>query len=299
MKLLIIGTVALDSVQTPSGKNSEAIGGSAVYASLSASYFTSTKIISIAGTDFPKKNINALKKKNIDVSGIEIRKGKTFRWEGRYGKDLNSAQTLATHLNLLTKFNPELTNPDKKCTFILLANNDPDLQLRIISQAQKTKIIAADTIDFWIRTKRAQLQKVLKKVDIFVINEDEARLLTGEQNLIKAARRMISIGTTRVIIKKGEDGLIYATKKDIFAIPAFPLEMVIDPTGAGDSFAGGFLGYLAEQKSLNEAKFRKALVYGTIMASYNVQGFDIKVLANLNKKLIEKRYKAFKELTRF
>ncbi len=299
MKLLIIGSMALDTVKTPFGKNVNAPGGSATYAAVSASYFTDVKIIGVVGTDFPKKYLGLLKKKRIDSSGIEVKKGKTFRWEGRYDWNLNSPRTIATHLNLLAGFNPVLSDKDKKCGFIFLANDDPEVQLKVISQISSAKLIAADTIEYWIRNKRHKLIKVLKEVDIFIINEDEARLLTKEPNLLKAAKRIISYGTPRVIIKKGEHGLLYVTKKKLFSCPGYPLETVCDPTGAGDSFAGGFLGFLASTNNINESTYRKALIYGSIMASYNVEGFDLKRLSRLNKRLIEKRYKEFEKLVKF
>ncbi len=299
MKLLIIGSLALDTVKTPFGKNVDAPGGSAAYAAVSASYFTDVKIIGVVGTDFPKRYLRFLEKKGIDLSGIEIKKGKTFRWEGRYDWSLNSPKTIATYLNVLAGFNPALSDKDKRCGFIFLANDDPELQLKVISQVSSPKLIAADTIEYWIKNKRPELIKVLKKVDIFIINEDEARLLTKEPNLIKAAKKIISYGTPRVIIKKGEHGLLYVTKKEMFSCPGYPLESVYDPTGAGDSFAGGFLGFLASAKKINVGTYRKALIYGSIMASYNVEGFDLKVLARLNRRLIEKRYKEFERLIRF
>jgi len=288
----------LDTVQTPLGKNKNAPGGSAVYAALSASCFTDTKIVSIAGTDFPDKYLKVLKAKNIDLSGIQLKKGKTFRWEGRYGWDFDSARTIATHLNLLKDFNPALTEEDKKCKFVFLANNDPEIQLKIIKQLRCPKLIAADTIEFWINNKRAKLVEVLKKIDILIINEGEARLLTQEPNLIAAAKKIVSYGSPRVIIKKGEHGLLYVAKNKFFSYPAYPLERVCDPTGAGDSFAGAFLGYLSVAGKLNEAKYRKALIMASAVASYTVEGFDIRVLSKLNRSLINKRYGEFKELTR-
>jgi sugar/nucleoside kinase (ribokinase family) len=306
MSLLVIGTIALDTVHTPFGKNTNALGGSGIYASVSASYFTDVKIIGVIGNDFPRKHLKTLEGKGIDLSGIETKKAKTFRWEGRYTWDLNSAQTLATHLNVLSDFKPLLSNRDKKYDFIFLANNDPQIQLDIISQAGPGKIIAADTIEFWIKTKRPKLLKVLKGIDMFIINENEARLLTKEANLVRAAQRIISLGAKRVIIKKGEHGALYFTNKSSFVCPAYPLENVYDPTGAGDSFAGGFLGFLSsvvDKNSgatfLSEACYRKAIIYATIMASYDVEGFDLKVLLRLNKQLIKKRYREFEKLVRF
>lgn len=313
MSLLVIGTVALDTVETPFGKNVNALGGSAVYASVSASYFTDVKIISIIGDDFPKRYIKLLEDRGIDTSGIQVKKGRTFRWEGRYDWDFNSAKTVATHINLLADFKPVLSNSDKSCDFIFLANNDPGIQLDVISQVSSAKLIAADTIELWIKHKRPKLLKVLKGIDIFMVNESEARLLTRQPNLVKAAKTIISYGADKVIIKKGEHGLLYATKKGFFTVPAYPLETVYDPTGAGDSFAGGFLGFLASVASaasakpnkrssirkLDENACRKALIYASIMASYDVEGFDLKVLSRLNRRLIEKRYREFEKLTRF
>ncbi len=306
MSLLVIGSMALDTVETPFGKNIDVLGGSAVYGSVSASYFTDAKIISVVGKDFPKGHMRLLKSRGIDLSGVQVKKGKSFRWKGKYDWNLNSPQTLATHLNVLSDFRPVLSDFDRKCDFIFLANNDPELQLDIISQVSPAKFMAADTIEFWINNKRSKLIKVLKGVDIFIINENEARLLTKEPNLIKAAKAIISLGARKVIVKKGEHGLLYVTKRSFFATPAYPLETIYDPTGAGDSFAGGFLGFLASvasakpnAKHLSEAAYRKALIYGTIMASYNVEGFNLKVLSVLNRRLIEKRYKEFEKLVRF
>ncbi|MFH0731860.1 MAG: PfkB family carbohydrate kinase [Candidatus Omnitrophota bacterium] len=296
MKLLIVGTIAFDTIETPFGKNINALGGSATYAALSASYFTDVKIISIIGNDFPEKHIRLFKAKDIDVSGIQIKTGKTFRWEGSYLKDLNSAQTIATHLNLLAEFDPKLTIDDKKSAFCLLANNDPDLQLRIIKELISPKMIAADTIEFWIRHKRGKLLEVMRQVDMLIINDSEAKLLAKEKNLIEAAKRLTAMGAKGLIIKKGEHGLLLAHKNSLTLCSAYPVQRVCDPTGAGDSFAGGFLGFLASQKRLDAKAFKKALIYGTIMASYNVEGFDIKVLSKLNKRLIEKRCREFRRL---
>lgn len=313
VKLLIIGSIGIDSVKTPFGENPNVLGGSASYAATSASYFTDVKIISIVGDDFPKKYLTLFRNRRIDTSGIEaVKGGRTFRWKGVYGWDLGSVNTISTHLNVLADFNPRLSEADKKCKIVFLANNDPDVQINIIRQLSPNKLIAADTIEFWIKNKKEKLLKVLKAVDIFIVNEKEARLLTKQVNLIKAAKDMISYGVKKVIIKKGEHGLLYlacpaglrqakagVAKNKFFICPAYPLETVYDPTGAGDSFAGGFLGFLASAKHINDASLRKALIYGTIMASYNVEGFDLKVLSRLNKYLIEKRYKEFIKLVKF
>ncbi|MBN1405453.1 MAG: bifunctional hydroxymethylpyrimidine kinase/phosphomethylpyrimidine kinase [Candidatus Omnitrophica bacterium] len=301
MKLLIIGSVAMDSVKTPFGKNPNALGGSASYAAVSASYFTSAKIISVIGGDFPARHIKIFKNKHIDTSGIEVLKNKrTFKWSGEYGWDMNSVNTISTHLNVLADFNPMLSGDDKKCRFIFLANNDPDIQLDVIKQVSSSNnFIAADTIEYWIKNKKKKLLRVLKQTDIFIINEKEARLLTSEANLIKAAKRIIAWGAKKVIIKKGEHGLLYMTKNRLFLCPAYPQETVYDPTGAGDTFAGAFLGYLASLKRVNERAYIKALIYGTIMASYNVEGFGLDKLLKIDKSLIQKRYREFTRSVRF
>ncbi|NQT90293.1 MAG: bifunctional hydroxymethylpyrimidine kinase/phosphomethylpyrimidine kinase [Candidatus Omnitrophica bacterium] len=299
MGIVVVGSVAFDDVITPFGKNLNAPGGSATFFSLSASYFTKVKLVAVVGNDFPKKYIRLLEKKGVDTEGLRIEKGKTFRWKGRYSWDLNTAETLKLQLNLFQDFSPELPEDYRDEDMLFLANIDPDLQLKVLKQVHSPKLIAADTIDYWIEHKRKSLLKVLKKIDILIINEAEARKLTKESNLCKAGKRIISYGPGSVVIKKGEHGVMLVSKEGIFAYPAFPLDDVCDPTGAGDTFAGGFLGYLSGLKSINEAAIRRALVYGNIMASFNVEGYDIKVLSKLNRAKIDKRVKAFRRVCSF
>jgi len=298
MGIVVVGSVAIDDVTTPFGKNHNAPGGSATYFSLSASNFTKVKLVAVVGGDFPKKYITLLRKKKVDLQGLEIKKGKTFRWKGSYDWDLDNAKTLATNLNLFKDFKPILPKEYIKDDILFLANIDPELQLDVLKQS-KAKIIAADTMNFWIEHKRAQFLEVLKRIDIVILNEYEARELTKEGNLLKAARKIISWGTKKVVIKKGEDGVLFVTGKSFFASPAYLMEDVYDPTGAGDTFAGGFLGYLAKSSKMNDAAIKKALVYGTIMASFTVESYDISSLSKQNNKTIEKRFKLFRKLCSF
>lgn len=298
MGIVVIGTVAIDRVETPFGKNPNAPGGSATYFSLSASYFTGVKLVGVIGDDFPEKHVKLFRDKNIDIEGLQRKKGKTFKWEGKYGWNLDHPETIATHLNLLQSFDPVLPQSYKKDEVLFLANIDPELQLRVLKQA-RAKIIAADTMNFWIERKRKKLLEVIKKLDILTINEHEARQLTGEPGLLKAGRKIISYGAKRVVIKKGENGVLLVSKAGFFTCPAYLMEEVLDPTGAGDTFAGGFLGYLSKMKRYDDVSVKTALAYGTVMASFAVENFDIRGLAGLNSSKIEKRLKDFKKTCSF
>jgi sugar/nucleoside kinase (ribokinase family) len=298
MGIVVIGTVAIDNVSTPFGRNLNAPGGSAAYFSLSASYFTRVKLVGVIGEDFPEKYIRLFRNKNIDTEGLNRKRGKTFRWEGRYGWDLGSPETIATHLNLLQSFDPVLPRSYKKDEMLFLANIDPELQLRVLKQTQ-AKIIAADTMNFWIERKRKKLLDVIKRLDILTINEHEARQLTEEPSLLKAGRKIILYGAKNVVIKKGENGVLLVSKNGFFNCPAYIMEDVLDPTGAGDTFAGGLLGYLAKIKKFNNSTLKTALVYGAVMASFAVESYDIKGLVGLTPSKIEKRLKAFKKTCSF
>ncbi len=298
MGIVVVGSVAIDDVTTPFGKNPEAPGGSATYFSLSASNFTKVRLVAVVGNDFPKKYIRLFRRKNIDTRGLEIKKGKTFRWKGKYDWDLDNPRTINTDLNLFKDFKPALPEEYRKEEVLFLANIDPELQLDVLKQS-RAKVTAADTMNFWIENKRKKLIQVLKKIDILILNEYEARQLTNEPNLLKAAKGILSWGTKKVVIKKGEDGVLFVSKNTFFASPAYLMEDVYDPTGAGDTFAGGFLGYLTKASKINDAVMKKALVYGTIMASFAVEGYDISSLSKQNKKSIEKRFKLFKKFCSF
>lgn len=294
MGILVVGSVAIDDVITPSGKNFNAPGGSATYFSLSASYFSDVKIVAVVGEDFPKEHIELLNKRGINTGALKIEKGETFRWKGTYEKDLNNPKTLATHLNLFENFAPKIPDTHKNEDIVFLANIDPELQLNILEQTNTPKLTAADTMNLWIDTKRDKLLKVLEQIDIIFINEHEARQLTNRSNLIKAGKEILSYGPRIVLIKKGENGVITISKDNIFLCPAYPVENVFDPTGAGDTFAGGFLGSLAKFGEMNDEILRISVIYGTIMASFSVEDFDIKALKNLDDKILQERFKSFK-----
>lgn len=299
MALLVVGSIGLDSVKTPYGEVVDVLGGSAVYFSVSASYFTDVKLVAIVGEDFPQEHIDLLEEKNIDLAGLECAKGKTFRWRGAYGGDLNEASTLSTHLNVFETFEPKLPEPYKKSDYVFLANIDPELQMLVQGQIDGARVVACDTMNFWIDGKRDFLIETLKNVDVFIINDGEARELAGESNLIKAAGKIMSYGPESLIVKRGEYGAVMFTDKSIFAISAYPLEDVHDPTGAGDSFAGGFMGHLARTGNLSVENMRQAVVFGSVMASYNVESFSLGRLKSLDYADIESRYKEIKELTSF
>ncbi|MBI4436955.1 MAG: bifunctional hydroxymethylpyrimidine kinase/phosphomethylpyrimidine kinase [Candidatus Omnitrophica bacterium] len=298
-RVLVVGSVALDSVETPYGSQEEILGGSATYASVSASFFTPVNLVGVVGTDFPKAYLNLLKKRNIDLEGLEVRKGETFRWKGRYGYDLNVAFTLVTELNVFEQFNPRL--PEKYCglSHVFLANIDPDLQLSVLKQLNHPQFVALDSMGFWIEKKKRSLLQLLKKVDLALLNDQEARMLTGNTNLAKAGKELIRLGPQMVLIKKGEHGVLFFTKDFVFSTPAYLLETIKDPTGAGDTFAGGFMGYLAKGKKQDVASIRKAIIYGSVMASFSVEDFGLNRLLTLKSSDIQKRFNEFKLFTRF
>jgi sugar/nucleoside kinase (ribokinase family) len=299
MSLLVVGSVAFDSVKTPFGKVDEVLGGSATYFSTSASYFTNVSLVAVVGTDFPDKHLEFLKSRMIDIDGIEKTEGKTFRWKGEYGYELNEARTLDTQLNVFQSFKPNLPEKYKNAKVVFLANIDPDLQMDVLKQVDKPEIVACDTMNFWIEGKNAALLETLKMVDILLINDGEARELSGEPNLVKAANTILSMGPETLIIKRGEYGALMFKDGKIFAAPAYPLESVFDPTGAGDCFAGGFMGYLSNTMNFDEANIRKAIIFGSVMASYNVEAFSLDKIKSLDYSEIENRYQEFKRLTHF
>ncbi len=299
MSLLVVGSVAFDSVKTPFGEAHEVLGGSATYFSTAASYFTEVSIVAVVGTDFPEKHLMFLKSRRIDIEGIERKEGKTFRWRGEYGYELNEARTLDTQLNVFRSFRPRLPDSYRDKKIVFLANIDPDLQREVLSQVKEPALVACDTMNFWIEGKRDSLLGTLKLVDILLINDGEARELSGEPNLVKAANIILSYGPRTLIIKRGEYGALMFTHKKIFAAPAYPLESVFDPTGAGDCFAGGFMGYLSNTMNFEESNIRKAIIFGSVMASYNVEAFSLDRIKSLDYSEIESRYREFKGLTHF
>jgi sugar/nucleoside kinase (ribokinase family) len=299
MSLLVVGSVAFDSVKTPFGEVDEVLGGSATYFSTSASYFTNVSLVAVVGTDFPDKHLKFLKSRKIDIDGIERTEGKTFRWKGEYGYELNEARTLDTQLNVFQSFKPNLPEKYKNAKVVFLANIDPDLQMDVLKQVDKPEIVACDTMNFWIEGKKASLLDTLKLVDILLINDGEARELSGEPNLVKAAHVIHLMGPTTLIIKRGEYGALMFRDGKVFSAPAYPLESVFDPTGAGDCFAGGFMGYLSNTMNFDEANIRKAIIFGSVMASYNVEAFSLDKIKSLDYAEIEHRYQEFKRLTHF
>lgn len=299
MSLLVIGSVALDTVTTPFGEMVEGLGGSATHFSVSASYFTPVNLVAIVGDDFPREHIDFLVSRKINIEGLQRVAGKTFRWSGHYDYDLSNAQTKKTELNVLEIFNPVIPQALRKPKILFLANIDPDLQMKVIREVERPRLIALDTMNFWIEGKRNSLGRVLECVDLITINEGEARLLSGEGNLRRAANRIQAMGPKTVIIKRGEYGALLFHAGDLFSAPGLPLEDIKDPTGAGDSFAGGFIGYLAKVDELNISHLKQAVIFGSVMASFNVEAFSCDRLRNLTKEEIHLRYKAFKTLTHF
>lgn len=299
MSLLVVGSVAFDSVKTPFGEVDEVLGGSATYFATAASYFTDVAIVAVVGDDFPEEHLTFLKSRKINTAGIERKEGKTFRWKGEYGYELNEARTLDTQLNVFQSFRPKLPENYKGRRVVFLANIDPDLQREVLSQVKEPALVACDTMNFWIEGKRESLIETLKLVDILLINEGEARELSKEPNLVKAAEIILSFGPKALVIKRGEYGALMFQKGKIFSAPAYPLESVFDPTGAGDSFAGGFMGYLSSTMNFEESNIRKAIIFGSVMASYNVESFSLDRIKALDYSEIESRFREFKALTHF
>lgn len=299
MSILVVGSVAIDSIQTPFGKQDEVLGGSATFSSIAASFFNKVNIVAVVGNDFPKKYISLFKDNGVGTEGLEVAKGKTFRWKGRYDFDLNSARTISTHLNVFKDFDPHIPHHMRGAQFVFLANIDPDLQFRVLKQMHRPKLVACDSMNYWITHKRKSLERLLNKVDMLLLNDAEARQLSGESNLLKAARLIISFGPKAVIIKKGEHGALYFSKGSHFIVPAYLLETLYDPTGAGDTFAGGMIGYLSTARKVSEAQIRKAIVYGSIMASFAVEDFSVNRLLDLSMAEIRARYNQFRKITKF
>ncbi|MCA9461094.1 MAG: sugar kinase [Nitrospira sp.] len=297
--LLVVGSVAFDSVKTPFGEVSNVLGGSATYFSTSASFFTQVDLIAVVGDDFPNEHLQFLSSRGINLEGLERRPGKTFRWRGEYSYQLNEAQTLETHLNVLETFRPKIPTPFTTPTALFLGNIDPELQLDVLNKVTRPSVVALDTMNFWIDSKRDALWKVLEKIDILIINDGEARALGQDPNLVQVAKTILSRGPKTVIIKRGEYGVLMFHHKGVFGAPAYPLEAVKDPTGAGDTFAGGFMGYLTASGNYSESGLRQAIIFGSVMASFNVEAFSLDRMKRLTREEIDERFRAFKHLTHF
>ena len=299
MSLLVVGSVALDSVETPFGKKEEVLGGSATFFSTAASFFNPVQLVAVVGEDFPEAHVRFLHARGIGLEGLTREKGRTFRWKGKYGFQLNEAQTLDTQLNVFQNFAPKLPESYRGASYVFLGNIHPELQSQVLDQVKGPRMVAADTMNFWIQGSREALLKTLKRVDLLFVNDAEIRQLSGEHNIVKAARAVLSMGPVRVVVKRGEYGALLFQREHTFACPAFPLEDVFDPTGAGDTFAGGFMGTLATAGSDEPDVLRRAMVMGSVMASFTVERFSLDRLRDLSRQEIHQRFSEFKRLTHF
>ena len=301
MSVLVVGSVAYDSVETPAGSRSEALGGSATYFSIASSYLASTSVVAVVGEDFREEHIELLQAHRVDTSGIERRPGKTFRWTGVYGtEDVNTRETLDTQLNVFADFSPKLRPEARRLPYLFLANIDPQLQMDVLGQMDaRPRLVALDTMNFWIDGNRAALAAAVESVDVLFMDEGETRSFSGEANLVSAAGRILSLGPTTVVVKRGEHGVLVFRSGSIFAAPAFPLEHVVDPTGAGDSFAGGFIGYLAATGDLSEQGFRRAAVLGSVMGSFAVESFSADRIGSLTRQDVQTRVQTLTSLSQF
>jgi sugar/nucleoside kinase (ribokinase family) len=296
--ILVIGTVAFDSVKTPFGEASEVLGGSATFFAMAARLFTPVRLVAIVGKDFPARHLKMFEEEGIDLQGLVRAGGQTFRWRGEYEENMNVRHTLETQLNVLEEFQAEVPESYRQTPYIFLANINPDLQMRVLDQLDRPKLVCCDTMNLWIINQRKELEQVLKRVDFFIISEEEAQMLTQEHNIIKGANQILKLGKFSLIIKRGGYGAILFTQnKEVFAIPAYPLENVVDPTGAGDTFAGGFLGYLASRNRLDLETIQRAMVFGNITASYAVEGFSVEKLRPLSREAVRNRLSDFLRMT--
>ena len=297
--VLVVGSIALDTVETPFGAVQEALGGAAVFSAAAASFYAPVRMVGVVGTDFPREHLHRLQQWDIDVSGVEVREGKTFRWSGYYEYDLNQAHTVSTHLNVFEGFRPELPYAYRCTPYVFLANIDPELQLTVLDQVENPRLTVCDTMNYWITGKREALLQVLARVDVALMNDAEARQLCDTPSLVQAARRILDMGPRAVVLKKGEHGAAAFTRDAHFAAPAYPLEEVKDPTGAGDSFAGGLVGYLAYTDDFSDENLRKAIICGSVLASFDVEDFSLERLARLTPDEIVARYREFRAITDF
>jgi sugar/nucleoside kinase (ribokinase family) len=297
MSVLVVGSMALDTVETPFGRVEDVLGGSASYFSLAASLFTEVKVVAVVGEDFPDAYIRLFQSKGIELSGVQKTSGKTFRWHGRYGYDLGDPDTLGTYLNVFENFDPKLPEDYREVDYVFLANIDPELQLKVLKQVEKPKLVACDTMNYWIENKPAELKEVLRHVHMLIINDSEVRALANEPKIIRAAREVLDMGPAVLIVKRGEYGALMFSKDGIFWAPGYPLEEVVDPTGAGDTFAGGFLGYVSSQDTSDLTEFKKAVVYGSVIASYTVEDYSVSRLTFLEKDDVSTRFRAFMKLS--
>jgi sugar/nucleoside kinase (ribokinase family) len=296
MTVLVVGSTAFDTIETPGGERRDCLGGSAVYFGLSAALFGPVRMVSVVGKDFPKEHVRLLSDRGIDVSGLEVVDGLTFRWHGRYSADMNQRETLDVRLNTFGDFKPKLPQPFRTTPFVFLANGSPATQMSVLDQMEKPRFVVADTMDLWIDTRKSELEELLGRVDGIILNDAEARSLSGLHNLIRAGRKVMELGPKIVIVKKGEHGSFLFSEFFQFALPAYPVETVMDPTGAGDSFAGGFMGFLAEAGTVSIWTIKQAMAYGTVAASIDVEAFGVDALATCTRAQVDRRYQ---DLVRF
>jgi sugar/nucleoside kinase (ribokinase family) len=299
MNILVVGSIALDSVETPWGSADDSPGGSALYFSSAASYFAPVNVVGVVGKDFDFTGIEFLRQRSVNFDGIDTQDGQTFRWGGRYHTDLNQRDTLFTHLNVFENFIPHIPESYRRSDLIFLANIDPDLQMQVLRQIPRPKLVVLDTMNFWITGKRESLDAVIGQTDVLILNDEEARMLTGAGNILTAGRTILQRGPRYLIIKKGEHGAVLMHGNSYFSAPAYPVETVVDPTGAGDSFAGGFVGYLAHSGKFDEPAMRRAVIYGSTVASFNVEDFSFRRLITLTHAELEDRFKAFSQITSY
>jgi len=300
VSLLVVGSVAFDAVETPFGKRERMLGGSATHFSLSASFFSDVRVVAVVGGDFGEEEMEVFRGRGINTDDIErVPEGRTFFWRGRYDFDLNTAHTLDTQLNVFADFMPKLSPESRRARLVFLGNIQPELQLGVREQVRGAELVAVDTMDYWIKSVPDEVRAIVSAVDVAIINDAEARRLAGEANLIRAAREILSWGPRALVVKRGEYGAAMFTKETYFATPAYPLESVFDPTGAGDTFAGGFMGYLASHASVDEATLRRAIIFGSVMASFNVEEFGTDRVRRLTHEEINARFRDFKRMTHF
>jgi sugar/nucleoside kinase (ribokinase family) len=300
VSLLVVGSVAFDAVETPFGKRERMLGGSATHFSLSASFFTDVRVVGVVGGDFGEEEMSVFRERGINTDDLErVEDGKTFFWSGLYEFDLNTAKTLDTQLNVFAAFRPKLSDESKRAHMAFLGNIQPDLQSEVREQLREAELVALDTMNYWITSVPEQVEAAIRRVDVVIINDAEARMLSKEPNLIKAARKILSWGPRALVVKRGEYGAAMFTKDSYFAIPAYPLESVFDPTGAGDTFAGGFMGYLASHQGVDDETLRRAIIFGSVMASFNVEEFGTERVRRLTHEEINQRFRDFKRMTHF
>lgn len=300
MSLLVVGSVAFDSVETPSASRDHVLGGSAVYFSYAASYFTPVRLVGVVGDDWPAAHTEFLRARHIDTSGLQVvAGGKTFHWKGKYQPNMNDRETLEVHLNVFGDFNPVLPDDFKRSQFVFLANGSPTVQMKVLDQVIGPKLVMADTMDLWIREQHGDLMQLFRRIDGLVLNDSEAKLLTGDENLVRAGRAVLRMGPKFVVIKKGEHGAMFFAEHETYVLPAFPTSAVVDPTGAGDSFAGGMLGYLAQRDEFDATTLKEALAYGILVASFNVEDFSLDRMKQIDRSDIDLRMEQYQKMLSF